>query len=131
MDEVSEAATVRSEIGAPDGSAWSPGLASDSELVTVQVNDAEPDAPDPSVAVRVTAHVQAVVGVPLIDPVELSIDSPSGRPVVDQVRVAPDWESVAEPETGVMAEPDGSDWSPGPVTDTALVMVQVNEAESE
>ena len=128
---MSEAPTVRSEIGAPDGSDWSPGPASDTALVIVQVNVAEPVAPEPSVAVRATEHVQAVVGVPLIVPVAWSIDSPAGRPVVDQVSVAPDCESVAEPETGVMAAPDGSDRSPGPVTDTALVMFQVNEAESE
>jgi len=37
---------------------------------------------------------------------------------------------VAVTVTGVMAEPDRSDWSPGLVTDTELVMVQVKEAES-
>ena len=44
--------------------------------------------------------------------------------------MAVDEESVAATATGVMAEPDRSDWSPGLVTDTELVIVHVNEAES-
>ena len=48
--------------------------------------------------------------------------------MADQVRVALDDESVADSSTGVMAEPDWSDWSPGLVTETVLVMFQVNEA---
>ena len=65
-------------------------------LVIVQVNVVEPVAPEPSVAVRVTEQVQAVVGVPVIVPVEVSIDRPAGRPVADHVSVAVDEVSVAE-----------------------------------
>ena len=48
---------------------------------TVQLNDAEPDAPVVSVAVTVTVEVPAVVGVPEISPVEELTDSPAGSPV--------------------------------------------------
>ena len=131
VDDVSEAPTVRSEIGVPDGLDCAPGSVTDTELVIVQANEAESVAPEPSVAVTVTDEVPAVVGVPLTVPVELSIDSPAGRPVADHVSVAVDEESVAVTSTGAMAVPDRSDWSPGLVTDTELVIVQANEAESE
>ena len=72
-----------------------------------------------------------MVGVPEIVPVDELIDSPAGRPVADQVRVAPDWESVAESVTGVMAVPETEDWLPGLATATVLVTVQVNEAVPE
>src|SRR5580698_7086328 len=49
--------------------------------LTVQLNEAVPFAPVVSVAVTVTLEVPAVVGVPLITPVEALIDSPAGRPV--------------------------------------------------
>jgi hypothetical protein len=49
--------------------------------LTVQVNDADPDAPVVSVAVTVTDEVPTLVGVPEIRPVEELIDSPAGRPV--------------------------------------------------
>ena len=52
------------------------------ELI-VQVNDADPDAPVVSVAVTVTEDVPAVVGVPLIRPVEELIDRPAGRPLAE------------------------------------------------
>jgi hypothetical protein len=57
-----------------------------------------------------------------------SIDSPAGRPVADQARVAVDDESVAVTSIGVMAEPEPSDWSPGLVTETTLVTLHENEA---
>ena len=72
-----------------------------------------------------------MVGVPVMVPVEELIDSPAGRPVADQVRVAPDWESVAEFVTALMAEPVIDDWLPGLATDTVLEVVQVNEAVPE
>jgi hypothetical protein len=75
----------------------------------------------------VTEHEQGVVGVPVIDPVELLIDSPLGRPVADQASVAPDWVSVAELETAVMAVPVTADLLPGLATVTVLVTVQVIE----
>ena len=99
--------------------------------MTVQVNETEPEYPAPSVAVAVTESVPAVVGVPVTAPVDGSMDSPAGRPVADQVRVAVEDESAAGTSTVVMADPDGSDWSPGLVTVTALVTVQVNETEPE
>ena len=45
-------------------------------------------------AVTVTEQAQAVVGVPVIMPLEEMV-RPVGRPVALKVRVAPDWESVA------------------------------------
>ena len=81
-------------------------------------------------AVRVTEHVQAVVGVPLTVPVAPSIESPAGRPVADHVNVAVDEVSVAAAASALIGVPDGSDCAPGSVTDTKLVIVQPNEAES-
>jgi hypothetical protein len=49
--------------------------------VMVQVKVADPKAPVLSVAVTVTVEVAAVVGVPVISPVEELIDRPAGRPV--------------------------------------------------
>jgi hypothetical protein len=53
------------------------------ELLTVQVNEALPEAPVVSVAVTVTEDVPAVVGVPLIRPLELLIESPGGNPLAE------------------------------------------------
>ena len=61
----------------------------------VHENVAEPVAPVVSRAVTVELNVPAVVGVPLIRPVEALIDRPAGRPVADQVKLCPDAESVA------------------------------------
>ena len=47
----------------------------------VQVKVADPEAPVLSVAVTVTLEVPAVVGVPVISPVEELIDRPAGSPV--------------------------------------------------
>ncbi len=49
-------------------------------VVTVQVNEALPDAPVLSFAVTVVVDEPAVVGVPVISPEEL-MDRPAGRPV--------------------------------------------------
>ena len=76
----------------------------------------------------VTEQVQGAVGVPVIDPVELLIDRPVGSPVADQVRVAPDWESVAELETAVIAVPVTAALLPGLATVTVLVTFQVKDA---
>jgi hypothetical protein len=51
------------------------------DVLTVQVKAAVPVAPVLSVTVTVVLYVPAVVGVPLIRPVELLIDRPVGRPV--------------------------------------------------
>ena len=48
-------------------------------LVTVQVNAVDLDRPKLSVAVRVTAQVHAVVGVPVTAPVVALIARPAGR----------------------------------------------------
>jgi hypothetical protein len=81
------------------------------------------------VAVTVTEQAQAVVGVPVMEPEE-EMDRPAGRPVADQVRVAPDWESEPLSCNAVMAAPETFAWVPGLVTDTVLVMFQVNEVLS-
>jgi len=75
-----------------------------------------------------TEQVQGAVGVPVIDPVELLTDSPAGSPVADHVNVWPDWESVAELDTAVMALPVTALLLPGFVTVTVLVTVQVKVA---
>src|ERR1700676_4341396 len=49
--------------------------------VTVQLNEADPEAPVVSLAVTVTLEVPAVVGVPEIRPEAELMDSPAGRPV--------------------------------------------------
>jgi len=70
-----------------------------------------------------------VDGVPVIVPVEELIDSPPGRPVADQVMVAPESVSVALEVTGVTAEPVRLDWFPGLVTLMVEEMPQVNEVD--
>ncbi len=47
------------------------------------MNVADPDAPVVSVAVTVTEYVPAVLGVPLMRPVEELMDSPEGSPVAE------------------------------------------------
>jgi hypothetical protein len=79
----------------------------------------------------VTEQAQGAVGVPVIDPDELLMDSPLGRPVADQVSVAPDWVSAAELETAVMAVPVTADLLPGLATVTVLVTVQVIDVVPE
>jgi len=130
-DWESVAESVTGVMAVPETSDWLPGPVTAMVLDTVQENVAEPFAPLASVAVTVTEEVPGAVGVPLIVPVDELIDSPAGRPVADQVRVAPDWESVAEFVTGVMAVPETEDWFPGLETATVLVTVQVNEALPE
>jgi hypothetical protein len=80
------------------------------------------------VAVTVTEQAQAVVGVPLISPL-VEMVRPAGRPVAPNVRVAPDWVSVAAICKAVMAVPEVLDWAPGLVTATVLVMVHVKLAD--
>ncbi len=108
-----------------------PGLTTETLLVTVQVIEVVPKKPAVSVAVITTAQVQAVVGVPVTDPVDVLIDSPAGRPVADHVSVWPDWVSAPAFVTVEMAVPDNEDWLPGLVTATVLVTVQVRDAVPE
>jgi hypothetical protein len=71
-----------------------------------------------------------VVGVPVILPVPVLIESPGGRPVADHEEMeAADEESVAELDNGLMADPERFDWGPGFATDTVLVTTQVKPAE--
>src|ERR1700729_3766076 len=95
----------------------------------VQVKEAVPEKPPPSVAVMTTGFDPAEVGVPVMVPVPELMDSPAGSPVADQVRVAPDWLSVAELVTGVMAAPVTLDLPPGLVTETVLLTAQVKPAD--
>jgi len=62
-----------------------------------------------------------------MDPVDELIDRPAGSPVADQVKVAPDWLSVAEFGTALIAVPVIELLLPGLVTATLLVTVQVIE----
>src|SRR5215469_17616099 len=87
----------------------------------VQVKVADPDALVPSFAVTVTLAVCAVVGVPLITPVEELIDSPVGRPVAVYVRVWPEPESVAL-IARLTELPSVVVWAPGLVTVTVLTL---------
>ncbi len=85
---------------------WLPGLVTVTVLDTFHVNVVVPFAPEVSVAVRMTAHEHAAVGVPDMVPVVAPIVRPAGSPVADQVKVWPDWESVARAVTLVTALPD-------------------------
>ena len=125
---VSAAAGVRVEIADPVALDWVPGLVTETAPVAVQVNEIEPANEAPSVAVMVAAHAHAVVGDPVMDPVEGLIANPTGRPVADQVSVAPDWESAPVLVSVEMAEPVTLDWAPGLVTTTVLVVFQVKVA---
>ena len=54
--------------GAARGAHWAPGLVTATAPTTVQLKLAEPELPEPSVAVRVTLEVPATVGVPVMAP---------------------------------------------------------------
>jgi hypothetical protein len=83
VDEESVPATTSGVTGEPDTDAWSPGEARDTELVIVQGNEVSAEKPESSVAVTVTDGEPAVVGVPVIVPVDASIESPAGSPVAE------------------------------------------------
>jgi len=105
-----------------------PGLVTETVLEIVQVNEAEPVKPALSVAWTVTEHAHAVVGVPVMAPLEALMDRPAGRPLaVHEEIVAVDDESVAELERVEMAEPERCDCAPGLATVTVLETVQVND----
>ena len=72
-----------------------------------------------------------VVGVPVMAPVVGLIDRPAGRPLADQVRVAPTWVSVAELPSPAMAVPEVDVWVAWPLTVTLSVIVQVNDVVPE
>src|SRR6266851_4855044 len=104
---------------------WVPGLVTVTMLppglLTTQLNEADPEAPVPSVAVTTVVEVAAVVGVPVISPEEL-IDSPAGRPVAVKASVWPVPESVAV-ICLLTAVPTVELWLPGLVTVTVLPLV--------
>ena len=76
--------------------------------------------------------MHAVVGVPVMAPEVVLIESPAGSPVADhEEMVAVDDESEADGASVEMALPDTWDWVPGLVTDTALVTVHEKEVEPE
>ena len=128
-EELVEAAGLN-ETAPPVTLALEPGLVTVMAPVAFQVKVAEPANAGLalSVAVMVTAHVQEVVGVPVMAPVEALIPSPVGRPDAVHVRVRPLWVSVAVLASEEMAEPTAEDWIPGLVTTTVLVVFQVKVA---
>ena len=131
VDDESVAELVSPAMAVPVTLLWPEWAVTETVLVIVQVNAAVPLKLLPSVAVRTTEEEPAVVGVPVMVPLEPLIDRPTGSPVADQVSVAPDWVSVAEFVRPAIAVPDTSDWLPGLVTVTVLVIVQENDVEPE
>ena len=82
-------------------------------LVTAQVKVAEPVKPALSVAVTVTEQVPAVVGVPVMVPVDGVDREPGGQAGGRPGEGGPGRESVAEAVRALMAVPDTGDWLPG------------------
>ena len=111
----------------PVGDARLTSVDTTTELLTVQVNAADPACPVLSEATIRTEAEPGVVGVPVIVPVEELIDRPAGSPVADQVIVTPISVSVALEVSGVIAEPVVLVWLPGLATVIEDVRVQVNE----
>ena len=130
VDEVSVAAGVKLAAD-PVALDLVPGLVTTTVLVMVQVNETELETLALSVAVMVTEKAPAVVGVPLMTPVEELMDRPVGRPEALQVSVATDEVSVAVAVMGEMAVPDTFDLADvvGLVTATVLVMVHEKLAD--
>lgn len=86
-ESVSVAVLARGVMADPVADDWLPRLATVIDEVTVQVNEVDPAKKAPSVAVTVTTNEPPVVGVPVMVPVEESIDRPVGRLVAEKVRV--------------------------------------------
>jgi hypothetical protein len=104
-------------------------------LAMDQVNEVDPELAGValSVAVTVTVATPAVVGVPLIVPVEGLMERPAGSPVADQVRtgVGEVWESVAEGVSGVTARPVPPDCAAMALTVTVFRIVQLKVVWAE
>jgi hypothetical protein len=79
------------------------------------------------VAVTVTVGEPAVVGVPVIVPVEGSTDSPAGSPVAENVRLVVGDVSDPPVVTAVMAVPEMFAWGPGFTMATLFEMVQLKD----
>ena len=93
-DEVSVPVGVN-DTDAPVTEFLVPGLVTLTVLVMVQAKVAEDAKPAESVAVRVTEHEHARVGVPDSTPVAGAMEMPMGRPDAVQMRVALAWVSLA------------------------------------
>ena len=92
VDEVSVATGVRVEIAAPETLDWVEIAVTATVLVMVQVNaDVETALAKLSVAVKVTEQAHAVVGVPLMAPVDELIARPAGSPDCVQVTAFELW----------------------------------------
>ena len=66
----------------------------------------------------------ALVGVPVMAPSELIV-RPVGRPLSAQVKLAPDWVSLATKASVAMGVPEGELWAPGLLT---LTVTYVNRS---
>ena len=128
-DWVSDPTGVNEEMAEPETLDLAEMAVTATVLVMVQAKLVDPAKPAPSVAVTVTEETPGVVGVPVIEPVEALMASPAGRPVADQVSVAPDWVSLAAFMSVEMAEPVTFDWFALAVTATVLVIVHEKVAE--
>lgn len=112
------AAMVTVEMAVPELLVNGPGLVTVTVLLMVQVKVVLAAKACESVAVTVTEHEQAVVGVPLMPPVVELIDNPAGRPDAANVTAL-----VTEVSCGalmvraLMALPDTLVCVPGLVTD--------------
>ena len=118
-------------MAAPETSSWALGLATETVSVTVQVKVAEPDEPESSVAVMVTDEVPPEAGVPVMVPDD-GVDGqagrePGGRPGERRGRTR---SRRPRRPAAAMAVPETSDWSPGEVTVTVLVIDHVKVADA-
>jgi hypothetical protein len=119
-EEESDAELLSVEIGVPVTLDWVPGLATVTVLVTFHVNVVLAVSVWVSVAVTVTEQAHAVVGVPVMAPLEELIERPVGRPVAEKVTELPPVVSCgALMVRELMPLPEAFDWVPGLVTDRA------------
>ena len=128
-DWVSDPTGVNEEMAEPETLDLAAIAVTATVLVMVQAKLVDPAKPAPSVAVTVTEETPGVVGVPEMVPVEVLMASPVGKPVADQVSVAPDWVSAPALVSVEMAEPVTFDWLDLAVTATVLVIVHEKVAE--
>jgi hypothetical protein len=96
-------------------------------LAIVHRKDVVPLVPMPLLAVSVTEYVPAVLGVPVIAPVPVLIDRPTGSPLADQSNVVGE-ASVAVIASGLIAAPVTDACWPGLLTVTGFT--SVNDANA-